>query len=129
MYLWLANSVVVIHGLLVISVVSGMLAAIPGVLRRYPRLEAFVYFLLACVLTSQMLVGECVLTGLEKYFRRLADPASAYRNSFIGHYFPWIPIGFVNTVGPTLFALGLLALPFWRLYDRRRHARKDLATP
>jgi len=128
MYLWLANIVVVLHGLLVISVVSGMLAAIPGVLRRYPRVEAFVYFLLACVLTSQLLYGECVLTGLEKYFRRLYDPASAYRNSFIGHYFSWIPIGFVNTVGPILFALGLLSLPFWRLYDRRRRGPKDLAS-
>jgi len=126
MVLWLANGVVILHGLLVITVVSGMLAAIPGVLRRYPRVEALVYFLLACVLTSQLLAGECVLTGLEKYFRRLYDPASAYRNSFIGHYFPWIPIWFVNTVGPTLFALGLLALPFWRFYDRRQRGRQDV---
>lgn len=120
MYLWLANGVLVLHGLLVISVVGGMIASIAGVLRRYRYAERFVYFLLACVLTSQVLLGECVLTDLEKYFRGRYDPATAYHNSCLGHYLPWIPIGFINIAGPLLFALGLLALPFWRLYDRRQ---------
>lgn len=129
MYLWLANIVLVVHGMLVFCVVTGMLAAIPGILRRYPRLEAFVYFLLGCVLLSQILRGECVLTALEKYFRNIDLPGSAYRNSCMGHYLTWIPIPVINFVGPTLFALGLLAVPFWRLYDRRQRRRAHLTSP
>ena len=123
MDLWIANFILMMHGLLVVSVVSGMVAAVIGILRRYRRVEAFVYFLLGCVLVSQFLYGECVMTRWEKYFRGRYDPATAYHNSCLGHYLPWIPIWFVNIAGPTLFILGLLALPFWRLYDRRKGRR------
>ncbi len=127
MYLWLANGVTLLHGMLVIGVVSGTAAAIAGRLRRWPRLERLYYFLVACVLTSQFVRGECILTVLEKTLRTRHDPQSSYHNSCLLHYMPWLPLWGINVLGPALIVLGLLSFPFWRLHDRRQRKAQALS--
>src|SRR5437588_2746084 len=102
MFLWLAYLVALIHGLTVAAVVTGSLAAISGRLRRCSRLQAGFYALIGLMIASDVLLGECFLTGLEHRLRALAGPGAAYRNSFIGHYLPWIPAWIHTWVGPAL---------------------------
>ena len=112
--LLLANLVAVIHGLSVAAVVIGSVAAICGALRRYPRWRVAFYALLAGVILSDLLLGECLLTGLEQRLRNLAVPGAAYRSSFIGHYLPWLPHWIHADIGPALVIAALLAYPAWR---------------
>lgn len=120
MYFWLANLVALIHGTVVITVIVGAMAAIIGVLRRRPRLEAAYYALFALVILSDFLLGECFLTGLEKHLRELHQPGSAYRGSFIGHYFPFVPRFVHAWIGPALVVGAIAAFPFWRWVEWRR---------
>lgn len=127
MYAWLANLVAVTHGLVVVAVVVGSVAAMAGVLRRHPPWERAFYALLAVVLASEALLGECFLTGWEKTLRHWHEPGSAYRGSFIGHYLPFLPRPVRAWAGVLLITGALLALPFWRLIDRLRSATPPAA--
>jgi hypothetical protein len=114
----LANLVALIHGLVILCVISGSVAAMSGWLRRYPRLELAFYFILILVVASDLLAGQCLLTGLEQSLRNSHLPGTAYRGSFIGHYAPFLP-AFIHTYGgPALVAGALAAFPAWRLVDR-----------
>lgn len=120
MYFWLANLVALIHGVIVISVITGALAAILGILRRHSRLEAAYYALLALVILSDILLGECFLTSIEKHLRELHRPGTAYRGSFIGHYFWFVPRFVHAWVGPVLVVGAIAAFPLWRWAERRQ---------
>jgi hypothetical protein len=124
MYLQAANLVAVAHGLTVLCVVTGAAMALAGVLRKYRRWEAAYYVLLLLVILSDIWMGECVLTEWEQRLRERHQPGSAYRGSFIGHYFGFLP-RFVHThIGPALVISALLAFPFWRLTDYARKRRQ-----
>lgn len=123
MYLALANLVMVLHGLLVVCVVSGIVLAICGILKRYRIPEYIFYLLVVGVLTSQFAYGECIMTVWEKSLRNRYMPGSAYHNSCIGHYLPWIPPIVYSVIGPCLLILSILALPFWRYRDYRDRQR------
>ena len=118
-YLFLAKFVAVVHLLSVAAVVAGSLAAVAGRLRRFPRWQAAFHGLLALVILSDRLYGDCVLTAWEKELRNLAAPGSAYRNSFIGHTMPWLPHWIHADIGPALVVAALLAWPFRSWVDRR----------
>jgi hypothetical protein len=118
MFYWLANLVVVMHALVVASVVTGSLAAIAGLLRRYPRGELAYYALLAGLIASELLLGRCFLTDCEKLLRNRHDPGSAYRGSFIGQYCPWLLPLVHAGLGKALIAAAFLAAPIWRWVDR-----------
>jgi hypothetical protein len=120
MFFWLANLVAAAHGTLVVCVVAGSLAAMAGALRRHHRLEMAFYALLAAVIASEVLFGECFLTGLEQFLRNADRPGSAYRGSFLGYYCPLLPPIVQTHAGPALIAGALLAFSFWRRLDRRR---------
>ena len=125
MYLMLANLVAIAHITLTLCVLSGTLAAITGALRGYRWLERIYYTMAGAVITSQFAYGECIMTVWEKTLRNRNEAGSAYRNSFLGHYLPWIPHVVFDWVGPGLMILALFALPFWRRRDRQRRTRLD----
>jgi hypothetical protein len=122
-YLGLASVVALLHGSIVTAVVIGAVAAMGGLLRRHPRWELLYAALLLSLVLSDLLLGDCLLTRVEKDLRNLAVPGSAYRGSFIGHYFPWVPHFVHAYIGPALVGAGLLALPLWRWVERRERRR------
>jgi cytochrome c biogenesis protein CcdA len=124
MYLLAANLIAIVHGLTVLCVVIGAVMALTGVLRRHRRWEAAYYLLLFLVILSDVWMGECVLTEWEQRLRDLHQPGSAYRGSFIGHYFGFLPRPLHTHIGPALIAGALLAFPLWRLADRIRKRRQ-----
>ncbi len=110
--------VALLHGAVVVCVLLGTAAAIVGMLRRHPRREKLYYLLLACVLTSQFVRGECILTVLEKTLLRAHNSSAVYHNSFLLQYLPWLPPWTINFLGPVVLLLSLLAYPYWRMRDR-----------
>jgi len=123
MYLWLANFVTLTHALLVVGQILGGAAAISGLLRRSRSLERIYYALLAGVVASDLLLGECFLTHWEKVLRDWHEPGSAYRGSFIGHYVPGLPPALLAWFIPALIAAAVLAYPFWRWIDARSRSK------
>ncbi|MBV9850016.1 MAG: DUF2784 family protein [Armatimonadetes bacterium] len=118
---WLADAVAVVHGLLVLAVLAGALLAMAGLLRRHRVWERAYYGLLAVVIAANVLTGDCPLTRWEQGLRNAYQPGSAYCNSFLGHYLPWLPIWALAWIGPVLMGGALLAAPLWRWADRRSH--------
>ena len=127
MYFWLANLIAATHLLAVACVVLGALAAITGLLRRRPALERAYYVLLALVIASDRLLGDCFLSLWEQALREIDQPGSAYRHSFIREYLAFIPPELHARGTVPLFVAAILAAPFWRLLDRWR--RKSTAVP
>jgi hypothetical protein len=118
MFVLLANLLTLVHGLLILCVITGAVAAMGGRLRRARRLETAYYSLLAAVIASDVLLGECLLTGLEKSVRSAYHPHTAFTGSYIHHYLPFLP-PFIHTyIGPAIVAGALVAYPAWRLVDR-----------
>jgi hypothetical protein len=120
MYAALAGTVAAAHGALVACVVVGSIAAILGRLRARRRIAALFYSLLGLVIASDVLLGECALTRLERRLREAAGPGSAYHGSFIGHYFGFLPPFVHHWIGPALVVAALVAYPAWWWADRRR---------
>jgi hypothetical protein len=118
----LADVVALTHGLLILCVVSGSVAAVAGLLRRRPRLAAAFYTLILLVIASDRLLGDCALTQLEQSLRNDALPGSAYRGSFIGHYFGFLPPFVHHWIGPAIIVAALAAYPCWWWVDRRVRA-------
>ena len=123
MYFWLANLVALLHALLVTYIVFGTVAAVTGRLRRYRRLEILLYLLVGAVIVSEVCAGDCLLTLWEKALRDRYQLGSAYPESYIAHYLPWLPAFVLHWIGPLLMLSALLAFPFWRWRDRRRNER------
>jgi hypothetical protein len=119
----LVYAVLWMHATLVVCVAGCSLASIVGALKP-GKLSACYLLTVVAVVISQLLRGECVLTFLEKYLRGLYLPGTIYRNSFLGHYVPAIPVWVYNSIGPTLMLIGWsrqLYL-YWKLRAARTKA-------
>jgi hypothetical protein len=117
---WFASALALLHGLLFALMTVGCVAAIAGRLRRRLRAEAAFYVVLAAIIFFDLVVGECIVTTGEKRLRDLAEPGSAYTNSFLGHYAPWLPARPYSVVSVVLVAFAVLAAPAWRVADQWR---------
>ncbi len=114
-----ADAVALVHAAVVLAVVLGAVLAMTGSLRRRPAWERAYYGLLVAVIAANLLWGDCPLTGMEQGLRAAYRPGTAYCNSFIGHYLPWLPARALAWIGPALMAGAFLAAPLWRWADRR----------
>ena len=123
MYGWLANLVALAHGLVCAFVLISALAAVTGRLRRHRRWERVFYAVLVVVIAADFTPGGCPVTSWENRLRALDRPGSGYRDSFIAHYLPWLPMRLYVPFVTTLVVSALLAFPFWRGWDRWRRAR------
>jgi len=122
---WLASSLALLHGLLFALMTVGCFAAIAGRLRGRPRIEVAFYVMLAAIVFFDLVVGECIVTTGEKRLRNLAEPGSAYTNSFLGHYAPWLPARQYSVASVVVVALAVLAAPAWRVADHWRRGRRQ----
>jgi len=108
-----------------VAFVAGSAAAMAGLLRHRRRLRSAFYGLLALMAASDLLLGECALTQVERALRDSAQPGSAYRESFVMHYMPWLPARVGANAGRVLVIGALLAWPAWGACDRfRARARR-----
>jgi hypothetical protein len=128
MYEIAANSLALIHAALIGLVVGGALVALtPGVASRFPRWLIAAY--LASVggtLLSDLFLGECILTQWERALRDHSSPGSAYPETFLQHYFGFLPASLTQ---PSHFAsylgvvLGITAWAFFQLWRRGSKAQ------
>ncbi len=122
---WLASVLALLHGLLFALMTVGCVAAIAGRLRGRPRFEIAFYVVLAAIIFFDLVVGECIVTTWEKRLRDLAEPGSAYTDSFLGHYAPWLAARPYSVVSVIVVALAVLAAPAWRAADHLRRRRRQ----
>ena len=115
----LADAVAVVHAAVVLAIVLGAVGAMAGALRRHRVWERAYYGLLLVVIVANLTTGDCPLTRWEQGLRNAARPGSAYCDSFLGHYLPWLPAPVLAWIGPAVMAGALLAGPLWRWADRR----------
>ncbi len=114
MYRVLANAVAVFHGVLIVTVMIGSFAAFGGWFRNRTLWTVLFVLLLLSLVLSDLLLGECLLTGVEQRLRNLDVAGSAYSGSFIGHYFGFIPTWVHEWIGPALVIGSFIALPLWQ---------------
>ena len=123
LYLWLANLLAVVHGLVVVLVVAGAVAFLLGASRRYRHWQAAYWVVLVLVIAFDVLLGECVLTTWENALRERARPGSGYRDAFIPHYLPFLPRFVLRWGGTIVVVLAILAGLGWRWLPRLRARR------
>ncbi|HSS50694.1 MAG TPA: DUF2784 family protein [Thermoanaerobaculia bacterium] len=89
----LANVIALIHAALIALVVGGALVALtPRVAARFPRWLIGAYLIsVGGTLLSDLILGECILTQWERTLRDQAAPGSAYGETFLQHYFGFLP--------------------------------------
>jgi len=128
----LANTLALVHALLIALVMGGALVAItPQVIPRFPRWLVVAYLIaVGLTLLSHLFFGSCLLTAWEKELRNHIAPGSAYRGTFLQHYFGFLP---ASVTKPHHFApvLGtILSLTAWGfLQVRRRRGRSTRPSP
>jgi uncharacterized protein DUF2784 len=111
----LADAIALIHALLIALVIGGALVATtPRVIPRFPR-GLIVAYLTAVggTLLSYLFTGDCLMTLWEKELRDQATPGGAYGETFIQHYFGFLP---ATLTQPEHFAPALgvvLAVTAW----------------
>jgi cytochrome c biogenesis protein CcdA len=120
----LANTVALIHALLIALVIGGALVATtPRVIPRFPRWLVVAYLVsVGLTLLSDLFFGDCLMTVWEKALRDQAAPGSAYGETFLQHYFGFLPHSFTQ---PGHFAPGLgviLGVTAWAILQLRRRA-------
>lgn len=127
MYLWLAGLTVVFHATLVLTVVIGTGLVVARAWRRVPRFWWWAYAgSMGGMIVSQLLIGDCILTVWEKALRNLDRPGSAYVNSFIGHYLPFLPAPVLRICGPLLIVAAIATLVLETLAQRRAAKKAPL---
>jgi len=120
MYEIAANVIALIHAVLIALVVGGALVALtPGVVLRVPRWLIGGYLIsVGGTLLSDLFLGECILTQWERTLREQALPGSAFHETFLQHYFGFLPSALTQ---PSHFPsylgviLGITAWAFFRL--------------
>ncbi len=122
MYEILANAVALIHVVLMALVVGGALVATtPRVISRFPRWLIVAYLIsVGLTLLSNLFTGDCLMTQWEKELRDRASPGSAYGETFLQHYFGFLPNSLTQ---PGHFAPGLgviLGVTAWAILQLRR---------
>jgi hypothetical protein len=88
-----ANAIALVHALLIALVVGGALVALtPRVALRFPRWLIAAYLIsVGGTLLSDLILGECILTQWERALRDQSAPGSAYGETFLQHYFGFLP--------------------------------------
>ena len=127
--LTIARLIAVIHGLLILCVISGAVAAILGRLRRNRRLSRVYYTIILFVVASDVFLGECVLTRWERSLRDASGPGLSYQGSYIAHYFGFLPPAVHHWIGPALVVSALAAYPYWLWRDRKLSNSIQMANP
>ena len=122
MYELLANAIALIHALLIALVIGGALVALtPRAVLRFPRWLIVAYLVsVGGTFLSDLLLGDCILTQWERALRNQALQGSAYGETFLQHYFAFLPAGLTQ---PSHFApyLGLvLGITAWAFLQHRR---------
>ncbi len=89
----MADAVAVVHAVLIALIVGGALVATtPRVALRFPRWLIVAYLVsVGGTLLSDLLLGDCILTQWERSLRNQAAPGSAYGETFLRHYFGFLP--------------------------------------
>ncbi len=111
---------ILMHAMLVAFVMACTLLSLSFQLRA-GKVSALYLACFAAVGTSQLIRGECVLTVVEKVLRRNYLPGTVYHNSFLGHYLPFIPVRFYDTVGPALLLAGAFVQTCKHIYARKQN--------
>jgi hypothetical protein len=90
-----ANAMALVHAALIALVVGGALVALtPRVVSRFPRWLIAAYLIsVGGTLLSDLILGDCILTQWEKTLRDQSAPGSAYGETFLQHYFGFLPSG------------------------------------
>lgn len=122
MYEIAANAVALIHAALIALVVGGALVALtPGVVSRFPRWLIALYLVsMGGTLLSDLILGECILTQWERTLREHSSSGSAYPETFLQHYFGFLPSGltqpshFPSYLGVILGITAWAGLQLWR---------------
>ncbi|MFY9819778.1 MAG: DUF2784 family protein [Thermoanaerobaculia bacterium] len=91
----LANAVALIHAALIALVVGGALVALtPRVASRFPRWLVVAYLIsVGGTLLSDLFLGDCIMTQWERTLRAQSTLAGVYKESFLQHYFGFLPSG------------------------------------
>ena len=89
----MADAVALVHAVLIALIVGGALVALtPRVALRFPRWLIVAYLLsVGGTLLSDLFLGDCLLTQWERALRNQAAPGSAYGETFLQHYFSFLP--------------------------------------
>jgi hypothetical protein len=127
--MWLADAVLVVHGLVVGVTVAGGVAIFTGRFAKFHARDVFAWSFLACCagqLASLLLTGGCILTQWERQLRHQADPSARFSQTFLQHYLPFLPNWFTATVPLlTLAAAVGAALQAYSAWRRRAPLRRD----
>jgi hypothetical protein len=124
----LANAVALIHAALIALVVGGALVALtPGVASRFPRWLIAAYLIaVGGTFLSDLILGECILTQWERTLRDQSLPGSAYRETFLQHYFGFLPAGLTQPSHfPSYLGVVLGATAWAFLQVRRLRSSQD----
>ena len=121
----LANAIALIHAALIGLVVGGALLALtPKVAARFPRWLIAAYLLaVGGTLLSDLFLGECILTQWERTLRDRAAPGSAYRETFLQHYFDFLPSVLTQPSHFPSYLGVILGVTAWASLQLRRRRR------
>ena len=120
----LANTIALIHALLIALVVGGaLMATTPRVIPRFPRGLVVAYLIsVGLTLLSYLFFGDCLMTQWEKALRDQVSPGSAYGETFLQHYFGFLPPSLTQP-GHFAPALGvILAVTVWAFLQLQRRS-------
>lgn len=106
--------IAVFHFVVVAVVLYGWFAVFWGRFLRFHKRDYYVYafyFSALGQIVSELSTGTCILTDMERALRQGVDPNVSYSTGFLQHYFPFLPTGFVDSVGIcTLVALAIATI-------------------
>jgi hypothetical protein len=122
----LANAIALIHALLIALVVGGALLALtPRVAARFPRWLIVAYLIsVGGTLLSDLFLGECIMTQWERTLRDQAAPGSAYGETFLQHYFGFLPSGLTQPSHFPSYLGVVVGVTAWALLQVRRRGSK-----
>jgi hypothetical protein len=122
----LANAVALVHAALIALVVGGALVALtPRVVLRFPRWLIAAYLIsVGGTLLSDLILGECIMTQWERSLRNHASPGGAYGETFLQHYFGFLPAGLTQPSHFPSYLGVILGLTAWAFLQLRRRGSK-----
>jgi hypothetical protein len=97
----LANGLLVLHAIVVGITVAGGVALFTGRFAKFHQKDYFAWSFIACSfgqIISLIFTGGCIFTTWEKELRLQGDPTSAYSQTFLQEYLPFLPDGFIHAV-------------------------------
>lgn len=116
-----ANVIALIHALLIALVVGGALvAATPRLVLRFPRWLIVAYLIsVGGTLLSDLMFGDCLLTQWERTLRNQATPGSAYGETFLQHYFGFLPSALTQPSHFSSYLGVILGITAWAILQLR----------